>query len=356
MTIRKGILNIVSVLWFVVPISAQVIRVGGGRSTETQPQKTMRYINPLVIEEAGRLANPNVITFRGKYYLYLTGGLWSGGHSGPAVWSSDDLVNWEHHRVSIFQFESSHIWERYGNRNEYSTQSWIEGPWMTKWNDTYYLQYAAPGTDWITYGVGVYTSESPLGPFTYYEGSPILLHRHGMLNGCAHHSVVEGPDGTVWAIYTLLYRNWNRMFERRIGMDPGGFDEEGNMVINGPTETPQWAPAEDDEEPTLSLDLGAESRQEYIVDSARLIFLLPAGLKREGAEPRIRQYKIEVSSDGKTFTTVVDKTKSDRDNAVEFNEITPVKCRHVRLTITGWPKDLPCGVIEFTVFGRPTPT
>jgi hypothetical protein len=43
------------------------------------------------------------------------------------------------------------------------------------------------------------------------------------------------------------------------------------------------------------------------------------------------------------------------DNAVEFDEIKPIKYHHVRLTITGWPKDLPCGVLEFTVFGKPTP-
>lgn len=64
---------------------------------------------------------------------------------------------------------------------------------------------------------------------------------------------------------------------------------------------------------------------------------------------------IEVSSDGKTFKTVVDKTKNDADNAVEFDEIKPVQCKYVKLTITGWPKDLPCGVIEFTVFGKPLP-
>jgi len=257
---------------------------------------------------------------------------------------------------------------------------------------------------------GCTTSKNPLGPFTYYEGSPILLHCGGLINGCAHHSIVEGPDGNLWAIYTLLYRNWNRMFERRIGMDPVGFDEQGNMFIKGPSETPQWAPgvkakpwedndsgsipltedknftvsseapgrnapyafdnnnrtwwapAKDDTDPWLTLDLGAESRQMYIVDSARILFTLPEGdlwddyrFGDEEGEPRIRKYKIEVSSDGETFTTVVDKTKNDRDNAVEFDEIVPVKCRHVRLTITGWPEDLPCGVLEFTVFGRPTP-
>jgi hypothetical protein len=45
----------------------------------------------------------------------------------------------------FFRFETTHIWERYGNWNEYGGFSWIEGPWMTKWNGTYYLKYAAPG-------------------------------------------------------------------------------------------------------------------------------------------------------------------------------------------------------------------
>jgi xylan 1,4-beta-xylosidase len=488
------------------------------------PDKALRYVNPLVMENAGRLADPTVIKVEGKYFLYLTGGISPYGSSRGGVWSSNDLVHWEYHQVEtqgargigaptafeyngfvyltgndiglyrshsplgpfeyfgdfvdehgqrlererdpgqgwedggvfdpaifvdedervylyyaggstagvygveldstdlrkflgspkhFFRFETTHVWERYGNWNEYSEQSWIEGPWMTKHNGTYYLQYAAPGTDWKTYAVGVYTSKNPLGPYTYYEGSPILLHQGGLINGCAHHSIVEGPEGNPWAIYTLLYRNWNRMFERRIGMDPVGFDTEGNMFIKGPSETPQWAPgvkanpwedndsgsyplsedknytvsseapgrnapyavdnnnrtwwapAKNDKERWLALDLGAESRlyrQMYIVDSARILFTLPEGdlwdeyrLGGEEGKSRIRQYKIEVSSDGENFTTVVDKTKNDRDNAVEFDEIEPIKCRHVRLTITGWPKDLPCGVVEFTVFGKPTP-
>jgi hypothetical protein len=40
---------------------------------------------------------------------------------------------------------------------------------------------------------------------------------------------------------------------------------------------------------------------------------------------------------------------------IRFSGIVLFKCRHVKLTITGWPKNLPCGVIEFTVFGRPDP-
>ena len=52
----------------------------------------------------------------------------------------------------------------------------------------------------------------------------------------------------------------------------------------------------------------------------------------------------------------MEKTANDRDTAVEFDEIAAVECRYVRLTITGWPADLPIGVLEFTVFGRPVPS
>jgi hypothetical protein len=123
-----------------------------------------------------------------------------------------------------------------------------------------------------------------------------------------------------------------------------------------------WAPAKNDPEPWLKLDLSSDSSQEYIVDSARILFTLPEGdlwddyrLGDKDGKPRIRRYKIEVSLDGETFKTVVDKIKNDTDNSVEFDEIAPVKCRYVKLTITGWPKELPCGVLEFTIFGRPDP-
>ncbi len=106
----------------------------------------------------------------------------------------------------------------------------------------------------------------------------------------------------------------------------------------------------------MIFDLGSASEQQYIIDSSRLLFTLPVRLKDVDSPDRIRWYKIEVSPDGETFETVVDKTRNDRDNAVEFDEIGPVQGRYVKLTITGWPGDVPIGVIEFTVFGRPGPS
>jgi len=66
------------------------------------------------------------------------------------------------------------------------------------------------------------------------------------------------------------------------------------------------------------------------------------------------RYRIEVSIDGKEFSTVVDKTDNAIVRYTEFDEIPPARCRYVRLTMTGWPRLAnPLGVVEFTVFGKP---
>jgi hypothetical protein len=63
------------------------------------------------------------------------------------------------------------------------------------------------------------------------------------------------------------------------------------------------------------------------------------------------QYKIEVSMDGNEYTTALDMTKNDVVRNTIFEEIPPVKCRFVRLTMTNWPGNS-LGIIEFTVFGK----
>lgn len=57
---------------------------------------------------------------------------------------------------------------------------YIEGAFMTKHNGTYYLQYACPGTQYNTYADGVYTSKSPLGPFTLQASNPFPPSRAGL--------------------------------------------------------------------------------------------------------------------------------------------------------------------------------
>ena len=98
-----------------------------------------------------------------KPYLYYPGR----GVSGIYVVELDpnDLSKFAGPVKHLFGFNSNHIWERYGEMNEYTDVAWVEGPWMQKHNGVYYLQYSASGTQWKTYAEGYYTAKSPLGPF-----------------------------------------------------------------------------------------------------------------------------------------------------------------------------------------------
>jgi len=318
----------------------------------------------------------------------------------------------------LFGFDRSHVWERYGEMNEYPDVSWIEGPWMLKRKGIYYLQYSASGTQWLSYATGMYTSRTPTGPFTYSPVNPVLRKITGVVTGTAHGSIVEGPDGNLWQFYTIVMSN--PPGGRRVGMDPVGFDAKGNLFVRGPSETPQWGPgvvadparhgdsgslpltinkmramnsksafssqrpgheaayavdnstgtwwepAEDDPQPSITIDLGPATEfdpiQRFTVDSSRILFAAGRGSRQPGPAPPpapnpdgivAHQYTIAVSDDGKTFSTLFDKTRNTVTKYVEFDQLPPTSCRFVRLTLTGWPRTAgtPLGVIEFTVFG-----
>jgi hypothetical protein len=353
-------------------------------------------------------------------YLYYPGR----GVSGIYVvrLDPDDLTRFAGPPRHLFGFNKDHIWERYGDMNEYTDVSWIEGPWLQKYSGTYYLHYSASGTQWKTYADGYYTAKGPLGPFTYAPNNPLLRKTEGLVTGTAHGSIVEGPDGHLWRFYTIVLGN--PPGGRRIGMDPVEVDKDGNMSVRI-TDTPQWAPgvvadpardrdsgsipvsinkvramnaesrfsseqpgrdaayavdnssgtwwepAPNDTQPMLTLDLGPATRfdvvQLFTIDSVRLMF---TGGRRFGRRPRTstpaaassastlpttdaHQYKIDISTDGQTFTTVLDQSANAVSRNTIFEEIPPTRCRFVRLTMINWPRATPLGVIELTVFGKP---
>jgi xylan 1,4-beta-xylosidase len=347
-----------------------------------------------------------------KPYLYYPGRGVSGIYVAPL--DPNDLSRFAGPVKHLFGFNRDHIWERYGEMNEYTDVAWIEGPWLQKHNGIYYLQYSASGTQWKTYAEGYYTAKSPMGPFTYASNNPLLRKTDGLVTGPAHGSIVEGPDGELWQFYTIVLSN--PPGGRRIGMDRIIFDKEGNMTVKV-TDTPQWAPkavsdpikgnsgsipvtinkvntmntlsrfssqqpgrdaayavdnssgtwwepAPTDTLPALTVELSPATRfdvvQLFTIDAARLMF--NSGRRGFGrqtmtspAQPPtdVYQYNIEVSMDGKTYVTALDQTKNIISRNTIFEEIPPIKCRFVRLTITNWPRTTPLGIIEFTVFGKP---
>jgi beta-xylosidase len=172
-----------------------------------------------------------------KPYLYYPGR----GVTGIFVVELDpnNLTRFAGQPKRLFTFNKDHVWERYGDMNEYTDVAWIEGPWMRKLNGTYYLQYSASGTQWKTYAAGYYTAKSPLGPFAYAPNNPLLRRTDGIVTGTAHGSIVEGPDKRLWQFYTIVLNN--PPGGRRVGMDPIAFDRDGIWSVRI-TDTPQWAP------------------------------------------------------------------------------------------------------------------
>jgi hypothetical protein len=112
-----------------------------------------------------------------------------------------------------------------------SNNPYIEGAWMNKYEGKYYLQYAAPGTQYNVYSDGVYVSEHPLGPFTLAKNNPFSYKPGGFIPGAGHGSTIQDKHGNWWHASTMRI-SVNHNFERRLGIWPAGFDEDGELFCN----------------------------------------------------------------------------------------------------------------------------
>ena len=116
-------------------------------------------------------------------------------------------------------------------RGMFTNRPYIEGAWMNKHDGLYYLQYAAPGTQYNTYSDGVYVGESPLGPFKLAKENPYSYKPGGFIPGAGHGSTLEDTDGRLWHTSTMSI-SVNHDFERRVGLWPAGFDGDGQLYCN----------------------------------------------------------------------------------------------------------------------------
>ena len=108
---------------------------------------------------------------------------------------------------------------------------YIEGAFMTKHQGKYYLQYACPGTEYNTYSDGVYVSDKPLGPFTLQASNPFSSKPGGFAAGAGHGSTIMDKQGNYWHAATMRI-SVNHSFERRVGLFPAGFDQDGVLFCN----------------------------------------------------------------------------------------------------------------------------
>lgn len=270
-----------------------------------------------------------------------------------------------------------HGWERFGE-DHHNTEiaGYLEGAWMTKHDGTYYLQYAAPGTEFSVYGDGVYTSKNPLGPFTYQQSSPFSYKPGGFICGAGHGSTVKDPYGKYWHFATMVV-GINYKFERRIGRFPTAFDEDGVLYTNTAYgDYPHYLPNKKFENPddyftgwmllSYNKPVKASSHQnnfvpENIVDEDIQTYWLARSNKDEWLtidleeqskiyalqvnyadhksniygkpDTLYNQYLIEYSQDGESWNTLVDKRDNKKDEPNDYVELeSPQKARYVRFT------------------------
>ena len=134
-------------------------------------------------------------------------------------------------------YPERHGWERFGQDHcacwmpGKPSPSYMEGAWMTKHGRTYYLQYGAPGTEFNVYANGVYTSDKPLGPFSYAPYNPVAYRPGGFAEGAGHGSTFQDDAGNWWNTGTSwIGYNWG--MERRIVMHPAIFYPDGQMAVS----------------------------------------------------------------------------------------------------------------------------
>ena len=300
----------------------------------------------------------------------------------------------------LFLRPDIHGWERFGENHTSDIKPFIEGAWMTKHNGKYYLQYAAPGTQFNVYGDGVYVGKSPLGPFQYAAHNPFCYKPGGFATGAGHGSTVCGPGGIYWHFGTI-HLSINYKFERRLCMFPTFFDEDGVMYSDTyfgdyPPYSPDqvsrqttsggfrgwmllsygkpvkassqlesypvenvtdenlktfWVAGKNDDKQWVEIDLEEVSD----VYALQLNFFDYEETGFWGRMPNLRQrYLVEASVDGARWRVLVDYRNSFRDaphNYIELDQ--PIEARYIRYRHHYVPgKNLAMGNIRVFGLGR----
>ena len=292
---------------------------------------------------------------------------------------------------------SQYGWEVPGDNNTLINQNpWIEGSWMNKFNGKYYLQYSGPGTEYKSYSDAVYVADSPLGPFSLQPHNPFAYKPGGFADGAGHGSTFADSYGNYWHIGTSTISQ-KQMFERRLGLYPTFFDEQGTLYAltkygDYPMITPTrkinsfgeifagwmllsynkqvkvsssidslpaklmtdedirtyWAAASGNAEEYASLDLGSTS-DVYAIQ----INFAEHDTKIFGRQKNLfHRYKVEYSENGSDWTMLIDKLNNETDNSHEYFQLPQkVVCRYLKITNAQVPGGN-FAISGFRVFGK----
>ena len=282
-------------------------------------------------------------------------------------------------RTPMYLLESwRYGWQRFG---EYMDNTFLdpfaEGAWMTKHNGKYYFQYGAPGTEFSGYSDGVVVGNKPLfydNPSTP-QSDPLSYKGGGFSRGAGHGATFQDNSKNYWHISTSIICVKNT-WERRIGIWPTGFDKDDVMWTNTAFgDYPLYLPAERKEgDPagpgwmlinykkpvTVSSTLGSFNANNAVDENIKTYWSAKTANNGEWIQTDLgslatvnaiqinyadqdaeflgkqtgifHQYKILSSTDGKKWTTLVDKSQNKTDVPHDYIELpNPVKTRFIKM-------------------------
>jgi xylan 1,4-beta-xylosidase len=300
----------------------------------------------------------------------------------------------------VFAQASVHGWERRGDDNLLDEEPWIEGSWMIKKNGKYYLHYAGPGTEFKTYADGIYVADSPLGPYEYATYSPFAFKPTGFIAGAGHGSTFKDKDGNYWHIGTMTI-SVKHMFERRLGLAPVAFDEDGHIHCNTAWgDYPQYFPGvKDDHIDSTYTGMMLLSHKKFVIASSSLeehgienavdedartywsaqtgganewmiidlgkecqIEAVQVNFAEHNTDPALvrgrsnvlyEQYIIEKSSDGMSWDMLVDKSQNMEDVPHDYVELDqPATTRYIKLSNLFTPGGGNFAIRDLRIFGN----
>lgn len=281
-------------------------------------------------------------------------------------------------RKPLFHLNDSlYGWQRFGEYLDNTfLDPFVEGAWVTKHNNKYYLQYGAPGTEFSGYADGVSVSDNPLGPYVNQPHNPFSWKAGGFARGAGHGATYQDKWNNWWHVSTIGISVKNN-FERRIGIWPAGFDKDDVLYCNQafgdypyylPSGTEDhikgnftgWMLLNYNKPVQVSSTLGAYSSNNAVDENIKTYWSAATGNNGEwiqsdlGAISTVRaiqinyadqdanilgkakgiyhQYKIYQSNDGKNRKLLVDKSNNKTDVPHDYIELsTPVQTRFIRM-------------------------
>lgn len=146
----------------------------------------------------------------GTIYLYYGG------------WKHCNVVRLSPDLLRVIPFDDGTFYK------EITPENYVEGPFVLKRNDKYYLMWSEGGWGGPDYSVAYAMGDSPIGPFKRID--KILKQDPGIATGAGHHSVINVP-GTdeYYMIYHRRPLNTKNPNHRETCIDKMYFDEIGHI-------------------------------------------------------------------------------------------------------------------------------